>query len=150
MPNATKSGWAYIYTWNVSYEWINYGFTCKVYSKENIDLKLEHIKRTDMNKSKNAQIYTIIWPEKWFDNELQAWKLVLRWEYEDHADVIFIDQDMWQNYIDPHKMIYGDSVFFKWNLSGIDWAAGTHYYNAVSIDILEELFVVNDSESKNL
>ena len=86
-----------------------------------------------------------VWPENWFDEQLEAWQLVLRWEYEGHTDIIFIDQEMWQNYIDPHKMIYGDSVSFKWELEQIDWVAGTHYYNAVSIETLEELFVVNDT-----
>ena len=148
MPNATKLDWAYIYTWSVRYEGVDYSFTCKVYSKENVDLELEPINQADMDKSEEAQTYTIMWPENWFDEQLEAWQLVLRWEYEDHADVIFIDQDMWQNYIDPHKMIYWDSVYFKWELNGIDWAAGTHYYNAVSIDTLEELFTanVNDKE----
>ncbi len=143
MPNATKLDWAYIYTWSVRYEGVDYSFTCKVYSKENVDLELEPINQADMDKSEEAQTYTIMWPENWFDEQLEAWQLVLRWEYEDHADVIFIDQELWQNYVDPHKMIYGDQVSFKWELNGIDWAAGTHYYNAVSIDTLEELFTAN-------
>ncbi len=148
MPNATKLDWAYIYTWSVRYEGVDYSFTCKVYSKENVDLELEPINQADMDKSEEAQTYTIMWPENWFDEQLEAWQLVLRWEYEDHADVIFIDQELWQNYVDPHKMIYWDSVLFKWELDGIDWAAGTHYYNVVSIDTLEELFTanVNDKE----
>jgi len=149
MPNATKLDWAYIYTWSVSYEGVDYSFTCKVYSKENVDLELEPINQADMDKSEEAQTYTIMWPENWFDEQLEAWQLVLRWEYEDHADVIFIDQELWQNYIDPHKMIYWDQVSFKWELNGIDWAAGTHYYNAVSINTLEELFTVTDEEWKN-
>ena len=34
MPNATKLDWAYIYTWSVTSEWVNYNFSCKVYSKK--------------------------------------------------------------------------------------------------------------------
>ena len=90
--------------------------------------------------------FEIMWPENWFDEQLEAWQLVLRWEYEDHADIIFIDQEMWQNYIDPHKMIYWDQVSFKWEVEQIDWAAGTHYYNAVNIDTLEELFLTSTLE----
>ena len=156
MPNATKLDWAYIYTWSVTSEWVNYNFSCKVYSKDNVDLDLEPVNETceweaceiPGTPNEEAQTYTIMWPENWFDEQLEAWQLVLRWEYEDHADVIFIDQELWQNYVDPHKMIYGDQVSFKWELDGIDWAAGTHYYNAVSIDTLEELFTanVNDKE----
>lgn len=87
-----------------------------------------------------------VWPENWFDEQLEAWQLVLRWDYEDHADIIFIDQEMWQNYIDPHKMIYWDDVSFKWEVEQIDWATGTHYYNATSIDTLEELFLTSKLE----
>ena len=156
MPNATKLDWAYIYTWSVFSEWVNYRYSCKVYSKDNVDLNLEPVNEAceweacgiTGTPDEEAQTYTIMWPENWFDEQLEAGKLVLRQEYEDHADVIFIDQEMWQNYVDPHKMIYWDQVSFKWELNGIDWAAGTHYYNAVSIDTLEELFTanVNDKE----
>ena len=93
--------------------------------------------------------FEIIWPENWFDEQLEAWQLVLRWEYEDHTDIIFIDQEMWQNYIDPHKMIYWDQVSFKWEVEQIDWAAGTHYYKAVSINTLEELFLTSTLEWEN-
>ena len=118
---------------------------------DNSDLSLESTNQSIEEDTQKAQTYTIMWPENWFDEQLEAWQLVLRWEYEDHADVIFIGQELWQNYIDPHKMIYWDQVSFKWELNGIDWAAGTHYYNAVSIDTLEELFAVDDNtESESL
>ena len=156
MLNATKLDWAYIYTWSVFSEWVNYRYSCKVYSKDNVDLNLEPVNEAceweacgiTGTPDEEVQTYTIMWPENWFDEQLEAGKLVLRQEYEDYADVIFIDQEMWQNYVDPHKMIYWDQVSFKWELNGIDWAAGTHYYNAVSIDTLEELFTanVNDKE----
>ena len=146
MPNATKLDWVYIYTWSVTSEWVNYNFSCKVYSKENVDLELEPINQEDMDESEEALTYTIMWPENWFDEQLEAWQLVLRWEYEDHTDIIFINQEMRQNYVDPHKMIYGDSVSFKWEVEQIDWAAGTHYYNATSIDTLEELFTAETEE----
>ena len=157
MPNATKLDWAYIYTWSVTSEWVNYRYSCKVYSKDNVDLDLEPVYETceweaceiPGTPDEEAQTYSIMWPENWFDEQLEAWKLVLRWEYEDHTDIIFIDQEMWQNYIDPHKMIYWDDVSFKWEIEQIDWAAGTHYYNAVSIDTLEELFLTSTLEWEN-
>ena len=91
-----------------------------------------------------------VWPEISMKSTVEDWTLVLRWDYEDHADIIFVDQEMWQNYVDPHKMIYGNQVSFKWEIEQIDWAAGTHYYNATSIDTLEELFVVNDETEESL
>ena len=117
----------------------------------NLNIEPTNQEVQEIQEVQESQIYTLVWPENWFDEQLEAWQLVLRWEYEDHTDIIFIDQEMWQNYINPHKMIYGDSVSFKWEVEQIDWAAGTHYYNAVSIDTMEELFVVDDNtESESL
>ena len=41
MPNATVLDWVYIYTWSVSYEWVDYNFSCKVHDKDNVDLELD-------------------------------------------------------------------------------------------------------------
>ncbi len=41
MNGAFDSEWIYVYMWGVSYEWADYTFSCKVYNKENVDLKLE-------------------------------------------------------------------------------------------------------------
>ena len=112
----------------------------------NLDIEPTNQEIQEVQETQEAQTYSIVWPENWFDEQLEAWQLVLRWDYEDHTDIIFIDQEMWQNYVDPHKMIYGDSVSFKWEVEQIDWAAGTHYYNATSIDTLEELFLTSTLE----
>ena len=152
MTDGFCTDWTCVYMWGVRYEWVDYSYSCKVYNKENVELNLEPVNEIcewdtceiPGTPIEEGQTYTIMWPDNWFEEELQAWKLILRWEYEDHADVIFIDQEMWQNYVDPHKMIYWDLVSFKWEVEQIDWAAGTHYYNAVSIDTLEELFLNNN------
>lgn len=85
-------------------------------------------------------VYTIVNPDDWYAEEIESWKLVLRKGVEDHTDIIFIEQSMWQDYLDPHKLVYWDDVVFKWELTSIDWAAWTHYYNADTIEELEELF----------
>lgn len=41
MNEAYCSDWVCIYMWGVSYEWVDYGYSCKVFNKENVDLKLE-------------------------------------------------------------------------------------------------------------
>ena len=115
-------------------------------NNSNLDIESTNQEIQEVQETQEAQTYSIVWPENWFDEQLEAWQLVLRWDYEDHTDIIFIDQEMWQNYVDPHKMIYGDSVSFKWEVEQIDWAAGTHYYNAISIDTLEELFLTSTLE----
>lgn len=118
-------------------------------NNSDLDMEMANQEIQENQETQEAQTYSIMWPENWFDEQLEAWQLVLRWEYEDHTDIIFIDQEMWQNYIDPYKMIYWDSVLFKWELNGIDWAAGTHYYKAVSINTLEELFLTSTLEWEN-
>ena len=115
-------------------------------NNSDLDMETANQEIQENQETQEARTYSIVWPENWFDEQLEAWQLVLRWEYEDHTDIIFIDQEMWQNYIDPHKMIYWDQVSFKWEVEQIDWAAGTHYYKAVSIYTLEELFTAETEE----
>ena len=33
--------WTCVYMWGVTYEWVDYSYTCKVYNKENVELDLE-------------------------------------------------------------------------------------------------------------
>ncbi len=30
--------------------------------------------------------YAILWADEWFEEQINAWTLVLRWSYEDHTD----------------------------------------------------------------
>ena len=90
-------------------------------------------------QSDESNVYTIIWENNWFDEDIEAGKLVLRKGYEDHTDYIFIEQAMWQNYLDQSKIVDGNTVVFKWEITSIDWAAGSHYYNADSIEELHEV-----------
>ena len=41
MNNVFCSEWTCVYMWGVSYEEVDYSYSCKVYDKENIELKLE-------------------------------------------------------------------------------------------------------------
>lgn len=97
----------------------------------------------NINDQDDITYYTLIWPDEWYDDELESWKLVLRWEFDDHVDIIFIDQLMRQEYLNPHKMVYDDLVIFSWKLSFVDWAAWTHYYMADSIDVLDYVGAVD-------
>ena len=90
-------------------------------------------------QAEEDNIYTIVWPNNWFDEDIEAGKLVLRKGYEDHTDYILIEQSIWQNYLDQSKIIDGNSVVFRWETTSIDWAAGSHYYNADSIEELHEV-----------
>lgn len=41
MNGAFCSEWRCVYMWGVSYEWVDYSYSCEVYNKENVDLKLK-------------------------------------------------------------------------------------------------------------
>ena len=155
MIDSSCSEWACAYMWSVTYEWVNYAYVCEVYDKESVEVALEPISYDvcewetcdvpgtpeETNEMEEAQTYTIMWPNDWFDEQIQEWKLILRKGYEDHTDYIFIDQSLWQNYINSNEVAYGNEVSFKWNLTSIDWAAGSHYYNADTVEELNYVWV---------
>ena len=158
--DASSSEWVYLYNWGVSYEWVDYSFSCKVYNKENVDLKLDELNKNtcewescdvpgtpeEWSELEEAQTYTIVWPDEWFTEQVEAWQLVLRKVYEDYADVIFIDKSIWQDYINSDEITYWDNITFKWELTAVDWAAGTHYYAANSIEKLDKWLNISDNE----
>ena len=83
--------------------------------------------------------YTILWADDWFEKEISEWTLVLRWSYEDHTDYIFLTVWMWEWFLG--EVNAWDIVTFKWKAYAVDWAAGSHYYEA---EYVEQLEVVAD------
>ena len=83
--------------------------------------------------------YTILWENDWFEKEMSEWTLVLRTNYEDHTDYIFLTQWMWEWFLS--EINAWDTVTFQWKVYPLDWAAGSHYYNA---EYVEELKIVAD------
>ena len=79
--------------------------------------------------------YTILWPDDWFEKERSEWTLVLKANYEDHTDYIFLTQWMREGFLSLTN--YWDEVTFQWKVYPIDWAAGSHYYNAEWVEELE-------------
>ena len=43
MTDVIASEWAYVFMWWVRFDWVDYGFSCNVFNKENVDLKLDII-----------------------------------------------------------------------------------------------------------
>ena len=82
--------------------------------------------------------YTVVWPDDWFEKERNEWTLVLRANYEDHTDYIFLAKWMWEDFLSFDD--YWKEVTFQWKIYPVDWAAGSHYYNA---DYVEQLEIVN-------
>lgn len=82
--------------------------------------------------------YTVLWTDDWFEDEINAWTLVLRWSYEDHTDYMFLTQWMWEGFLD--WVTVWEEVTFEWKAYSVDWAAGSHYYN---VEYVEQLEVAN-------
>ena len=82
--------------------------------------------------------YTVLWLDDWFEEEINAWALVLRASYEDYTDYIFLTQWMWEWFL--NQVNAWDEVVFEWKVYPIDWAAGSHYYN---VEYVEQLEVIN-------
>ena len=85
--------------------------------------------------------YIILWADDWFDDEINAWTLVLRWSYEDHTDYIFLTAWMWEWFLS--EVNAWDTITFQWKVYSIDWAAWSHYYN---VEYVEQLEIVNEEE----
>ena len=101
----------------------------------NVDFT-NHMYNGELQNDEEVITYSIVWPENWFEKEINEWELVLRWEFEDHTDIIFIKKWQWESYLDSNNINYGDKVTFKWELTSIDWAAWTHYYEAETVENL--------------
>ena len=61
------SEWTCVYMWGVSYEWVDYSFSCKVYNKENVELKLEPLYPEE--DTSNAKMRVVEWQT---EEEVQA------------------------------------------------------------------------------
>ena len=79
--------------------------------------------------------YTVLWENDWFENERSEWTLILRASYEDHTDYIFLTQWMWEWFLS--EVNAWDIVTFQWKAYAVDWAAGSHYYEAEYVEQLE-------------
>ena len=65
--------WTCVYIWGVSYEWIDYSFSCKVYNKENIELNIEPLYPEEQPVAEedisNAKMRVVEWQT---EEEVQA------------------------------------------------------------------------------
>lgn len=81
---------------------------------------------------------TIIWLDNWFDDKINQWELILRWNFEDHTDYISFASWNWQNYLYKDFIYPWEHVNFQWKVKSIDWAAWSHYYEAENIYKLDD------------
>lgn len=87
-----------------------------------------------------------VWPEQSWEPTVNEWTLVLRQDYEDHSDHLFINE--WrENYLWNENIIPWSIVLFKWIVEELDWAAGNHYYEVKGFDTLS--FEYNEADTYN-
>ena len=92
-----------------------------------------------------------VWPEISFEPTVAEWTLVLKWYFEDHADHIFLNKWMREEYLkEESDYLPWNKVKFEWIVQFLDWAAGNHYYEVESIDKLEVVDYSNEEEVKDL
>jgi len=64
--------------------------------------------------------------------------LVLKQTFEDHSDHVFIDRQLWSNYLDLQAdIVPGNIVKFVGTVKTLDAAAGNHYYQVVTVNQLK-------------
>ena len=79
-----------------------------------------------------------VWPEISFEPTIEEWTLALRWSFEYHADHVFLNEWIWEEYFKGESdYLPWNTVKFKWIVEFLDWAAGNHYYNVKTVDKLK-------------
>ncbi len=92
-----------------------------------------------------------IWPEISLETMVDSWTLVLKWNFEDHSDHVFLSEWIWEKYLnEKSELLPWNIVKFKWVVEFLDWAAGNHYYDVKSIKRLKLKKYPNVWEIKTL
>lgn len=92
-----------------------------------------------------------IWPEISLETMIDSWTLVLKWNFEDHSDHVFLTKWIWEKYLtEKSEYLPWNIVKFKWVVEFLDWAAGNHYYNVKNIKKLKLKKYPNVWEIKKL
>lgn len=78
-----------------------------------------------------------IGPVTSFEESVGEDVLVLRQNFEDHTDHVFLNKTFWDSYLDSNEdVLPGNIVSFEGDVIALDAAAGNHYYEVVSIQNL--------------
>ncbi len=92
-----------------------------------------------------------VWPEISFEPTVEKGTLVLRNGFEDHTDHVFLSRWIWEKYLrEESDYLPWNTVRLKWVVKALDWAAGNHYYEVVSIDKLRFLNYPDAASVKDL
>ena len=94
-----KDAWAYLYSWSVSYEWVNYDYTCAVKAKDDVELTIAAEDEEDLSDDSYTTVsdYDLSDEDKriavceeraWFYLNFNEWEF--SWEDESEAWASFV------------------------------------------------------------
>lgn len=93
---------------------------------------------TDQNGWSNYKWELIIqwvWPETSMEPTVEEWTLVLRWDFDDHTDHVFLKAWKWEDkFSSESDYLPWTKIKFEWYVQYLDAAAGNHYYDVVNIE----------------
>jgi len=106
MNDSFCSEWTCVYMWGVSYEWVDYSYSCKVYNKENVELNLEplypeeviseeSVKENENNEPENEEASA--------DEDMPVAKMrVAEWQTEEEVQAMVEETcgNMWWTWAD--------------------------------------------------
>lgn len=79
-------------------------------------------------------------PKISFEQTVAEDTLVLKNNFDDHTDHIFIDRQMRSNYLDIQEdALPGNTIKFAGTVKALDAAAGNRYYQVISINDLKKI-----------
>jgi len=91
-----------------------------------------------------------VWPVVSLEPTVEEDTLVLRWDFEDHTDHVFVEKWMREQYFTMQdEYLPLNTVKFKWYVEFIDWAAWNHYYQVKEIETLKLHWYPSEQEIKS-
>lgn len=91
-----------------------------------------------------------IGPEVSFEAGINETDLVIRKTFEEHSDHIFIEKELWEQYVTAEDILPGNTLSFEGEIIWIDAGAGNHYYRATSIETLEKIWIPTQEEIEEI
>ena len=110
MTDVIISEWVYGYMWSVSYEWVDYSYSCKVYNKENVELDLVPLYPEEIAEEEAAVEETEIneTEEVSDDEDMPVAKMrVLEWQTEEETQAMVEEacSNVWWTWTDGSCML---------------------------------------------
>lgn len=135
------SFWLLLFTFSLTW--------CK--KNENVEIDVDD-KTENWLEIENAEDYEWELEVVWIVSQISFWALptdrtlILDWYFEDHADHLNIAEWKREEWFKSEgETLPGNKVKFQWKVKILDWAAGNHYYEVVSIDNIENIWYANST-----